>query len=140
MSAIPSQVATASSEDIRMQEMHSRERLGAIVVFNSLEELKLSVRYGYLFFKAWNVSRLPFFIVCRYFPAFIFRFEQKQKAMLMERRIGGRRQGSFPPSLSCRNSVVTFQDPPFQTVSPKVLSFCLLLEHNTFKIMVLNSL
>ncbi|VDK32010.1 unnamed protein product [Taenia asiatica] len=91
VSVIPSQVATASSEDIRLQEMQSRERLGAIVVFNSLEELKL------------------------YFPAFLFRFEQKQKAMLMERRVGGRRQGSFPSSLSCRSSVVTFQDPPFQT-------------------------
>nr|CDS18174.1 acetyl coenzyme A carboxylase 1 [Echinococcus granulosus] len=93
VSVIPSQVATASSEDIRMQEMQSRERLGAIVVFNSFEELKT------------------------YFPTFLFRFEQKQKAMLMERRAGGRRQGSFPSSLSCRNSVVTFQDPPFQTAS-----------------------
>ncbi|KAL5104803.1 Acetyl-CoA carboxylase [Taenia crassiceps] len=91
VSVIPSQVVTASSEDIRMKEMQSRERLGAIVVFNSFEELKL------------------------YFSAFLFRFEQKQKAMLMERRVGGRRQGSFPSSLPCRNSVVTFQDPPFQT-------------------------
>uniref|UniRef100_A0A0R3X0R7 Acetyl-CoA carboxylase n=1 Tax=Hydatigena taeniaeformis TaxID=6205 RepID=A0A0R3X0R7_HYDTA len=91
VSVIPSQIAAASSEDIRMQEIQRRERLGAIVVFNSLEELKT------------------------YFPAFLFRFEQKQKAMLMERRAGGRRQGSFPSSLSCRNSVVSFQDPPFQT-------------------------
>lgn len=47
----------------------------------------------------------------------MIRFEQKQKIMMMDRRVGGRRQGSFPTSLTCRNSIVAFQDPPFETVS-----------------------
>lgn len=32
-----------AGEDLRMQEIHSRERLGAIVVFNSLEQLNMQV-------------------------------------------------------------------------------------------------
>ncbi|KAM3178213.1 hypothetical protein ACTXT7_003019 [Hymenolepis weldensis] len=81
------------SAEWRKQEIHNRERLGAIVVFNSFEHMKLS------------------------FPAFMIRFEQKQKIMMMDRRVGGRRQGSFPTSLTCRNSIVAFQDPPFETTN-----------------------
>ncbi|KAM7536286.1 hypothetical protein Aperf_G00000086942 [Anoplocephala perfoliata] len=95
------------SEDLRMQGIHGHERLGAIAVFNSLEQLNMQVSFRCVFID--NSSRS--------FSAFMTRFEQKQKAMMMERRAGGRRQGSFPSSLSCRNSIVSFQDPPFQTTT-----------------------
>ena len=42
--AMPSQ-SVSSEEDIRLQEMHSRERFGAIVVYSSLEELNKYTLY-----------------------------------------------------------------------------------------------
>ncbi|VDO07351.1 unnamed protein product [Rodentolepis nana] len=81
------------SEEWRKHEIHSRERLGAIVVFNSFEHMKLS------------------------FSAFMIRYEQKQKIMMMDRRVGGRRQGSFPTSATCVNSDVAPQGHSFGTAN-----------------------
>uniref|UniRef100_A0A5K3FNB2 Biotin carboxylation domain-containing protein n=1 Tax=Mesocestoides corti TaxID=53468 RepID=A0A5K3FNB2_MESCO len=82
-----------TKDETRLQQMQSRERLGAIAFFNSFEDLRIG------------------------FPFFFLSFEQRQQVMLRERRAGYQRHSSFPSGLSSRSNLVSFQDPPFQTTN-----------------------